>query len=135
MTQMVKFLHEERNTRFQGESSNPPKGDKSSKGDGGDGDKTPKRNGGNCEKPPLTAPFSSTKSPSKSPPHSPKGHGKTPFLKLHIKFDFPMYGELNSKRLDNWVHHLEVYFRIQITEDDDTKIQLASLRLESVTLI
>ena len=59
MTQMVKVLYEERNTRLQGESSNPLKGDKPSKGDGGDGAKTPKGNGGNGNKPPLTPPLSS----------------------------------------------------------------------------
>ena len=42
MTQMVKVIYEERNTRLQGERSNPRKGDKSSRGDGGGGDKTPK---------------------------------------------------------------------------------------------
>ena len=111
MKQMVKFLYEERNTRLQGESSNPRKGDKSSKGDGGDGDKNPKGNG-NGDKPPLTPPSSplsspsssSTTSPSQTPPHSPKGHGKTPFLKLDIKFDLPMYdGKVDAERLDNWV--------------------------------
>ena len=89
MTQMVKVFYEERNTRLQGESSNPPKGDKSPRGYGGDGGKTCKRNG---DKPPLNPPFyslpysppsspssSSITSPSHTPPHSPKGHGKTPF--------------------------------------------------------
>ena len=68
MTQMVKVLYEERNTRLQGESSNPPKGDKYSKGGGGDGDKTQKGNEGNDVKPPLTPTFSS---PPSSPPYSP----------------------------------------------------------------
>ena len=34
MTKMVKVLYEERNTRLQGESSNPQKGDKNPRGDG-----------------------------------------------------------------------------------------------------
>jgi hypothetical protein len=43
---MVKVLFEERNARFQGESSNPPKGyedsgDKNTKGNGGNGDTPP----------------------------------------------------------------------------------------------
>ena len=47
-----------------------------------------------------------------------------------------MYGgEVNAERLDNWVHQLEVYCKIQRIKDDETKIQLASLRLESATLI
>ena len=96
MTHMLKVLYEERNTRLQlGESFNPPKGD------GGYGDKPP--NEGNGDKPPLTPPFSSppssppsslssssTSTPSQKPPHYPKGYGKTPLLKLDIKFELPM---------------------------------------------
>ena len=44
-------------------------------------------------------------------------------------------GEVNAERLDNWVHQLEVYCSIQRIKDDETKIQLASLWLESATLI
>ena len=44
-------------------------------------------------------------------------------------------GEVNSERVDNWVRHLEVYCRIQRIKDDDAKVQLASLILESATLI
>ena len=105
---MVKVLYEERSTRMQGENSNIPKGYNSSKGEEGYGYKPPKGNG-NGDKPPLTSPFSSpsssyTTSPSQTPPHSPKHHGKTLFLKLDIKFDFPMYdGEVDVEILDNWV--------------------------------
>ena len=134
---------------MQGESSNPQKGDKSSRGVGGDGDKTPKGNGGNGEKPPLTPPFSSppssppsspssysTTTSSPTPPHSPKGHDKNPLLKLETKFELLMYnGVVNAKILDNWVLQLEVYCRIQRVKDDDTKIHLASLRLEGVVLV
>ena len=72
---MVKFLYEERNTRFQqGESSNPLKGDgdKTPKVNGGDGEKPPKGNGGNGEKTPLTLAFSSPlSSPSSSSTSTP----------------------------------------------------------------
>ena len=44
-------------------------------------------------------------------------------------------GELNVEKLDNWVFQLEVYCMIQRITDYETKIQLASLRLESETLI
>ena len=51
-------------------------------------------------------------------------------------FDFPTYdGEVKNERLYNWVCRLEVYSRIKMIKDDETKIHLASLRLESVTLI
>jgi len=146
MTQMVKFLYEERNTRLQGEGSKPPKGEGSSRGKRGDEDKPPKVNG---DKPSLTPPLSSPPSsppcspssssittPSQTRPHSLNRHGKTPFLKLDIKFHFPMYdGEINVERIDNWVCQLEVFCKIQRIKDDDTKIQLDSLILESETLI
>jgi len=41
MTKMVKVLYEERNSRLQGESSKPPKGEGSSGGGNGNGDKPP----------------------------------------------------------------------------------------------
>jgi hypothetical protein len=44
-------------------------------------------------------------------------------------------GEVNAKRLDNWVLQIEVYCRIQKIQDDENKVQLASLRLEGATLI
>ena len=90
MIEMMKVLYAERNTRLQGDNSNPPKGN------GGNGDKDPpKGNGGNGEKPPpLPPPFatppsspssSSTSTPSQTPPRSPKGHGKI-LLNIDIKF-------------------------------------------------
>jgi hypothetical protein len=119
---------------LQGESSNPPKGNEDS------GDKTPKGNGGNGDTPPLSPPSSTYSTISQTPPNSPKEHGKippqTPLLKLDIKFELPMYnGEVNVEKLDNWIHQIEVYCRIQRIKYDETKIQLASLRLESATLI
>ena len=44
-------------------------------------------------------------------------------------------GEVIAKKMDNWVHQIEFYCRIQRIDDDVTKIQLASLRLESETFI
>ena len=44
-------------------------------------------------------------------------------------------GEVNEKNLDNWIRKLEVYLRIQNLHDDDTKIQLASLRMEGAALV
>ncbi len=46
--------------------------------------------------------------------HTSKGFSKTPLLKLDVKFDLPMYnGEVNVEKLENWVHQLEVYYKIQ----------------------
>ena len=44
-------------------------------------------------------------------------------------------GEINAEKLDNWIRHIEVYCRIQRITDDETKIQLSSLRLDSAALI
>ena len=44
-------------------------------------------------------------------------------------------GELNANKLDNWTQQLEVYLRIQNLQYDDTKIQLASLRMEDAALV
>jgi hypothetical protein len=134
MKKMVKFVFEERNVRLEGERSNPPKGDE------GNGDKNTKGNGGNGDTPPPSPPSSTSSTISQTPPNSPKEHGKippqTPFLKIDIKFELPMYnGEVNAEKLDNWIRYIEVYCRIQRIQDDETKIQLSSLRLESATLI
>jgi len=139
---MVKVLYEERNMRLQGESSKPPNGEGSSGGKGGDEEKASK---GNDDKPPHSPPqssssqsslSSSTTTPSQTPPQSPKGYGKTPLLKLNSKLELPMYnGEVNAEGLGNWVRQLEVYCRIQKIKDDETNIQLASLRFKSASLI
>ena len=44
-------------------------------------------------------------------------------------------GEVNVEKLDNWIRQLEVYLRIQNLHDDDTKIQLASLRMDGAALV
>ena len=44
-------------------------------------------------------------------------------------------GEVNAKKLYNWIRQLEVYCRVQNLQEDDIKIQLASLKMEGTTLI
>jgi hypothetical protein len=59
-----------------------------------------------------------------------------PLLKLDVKFKLPMYdGEVNAKRLDNWVRHMEVYCSVQQIKNEATQIKLASLSLVGTTLI
>jgi hypothetical protein len=59
-----------------------------------------------------------------------------PLLKLDVKFNLSTYdGELDAEKLDNWVRQIEVYCRIQKIVDDETKIQLASLKMGGTTLI
>jgi hypothetical protein len=131
---MMKVMME-RNMMSQGEGSNP------SMHKGGGGDKTTNRDGGNGASPPPSPPSSSSSSSSStSSKHPSNGHGKTPSqipsLKLDIKFELPLYnGEVNVEKLDNWIRQIEVYYRIQKIQDDETKIQLASLRLDGSTLI
>lgn len=44
-------------------------------------------------------------------------------------------GEVNAENLDNWVCHLDVYCKIQQIDYDSIKIQIASLQVESASLI
>jgi len=105
MTEMVKVLYEERNSRLHGESSKPPKGEGSS----GGGNR--KRGHGNGDTPPPSWPYSSSQASSPSSPsttlnhthhHSSKGTSKSPFSKIDVKFELPRYNaEVNAKKLDN----------------------------------
>ena len=125
--------------RPYGESTSNGKKDKenSSKGSGGKPPPSPPS--------PSSSSSSSSSSPSASSStsttktthtHSKATKGKTPLLKLDIKFELPMYnGEVNAERVNNWIRQLEVYFRIQKLHEDDINIQLASLRLEGATLV
>ena len=146
---MVRVLYEERNTRMARESF------KSTCGEGSSEDEKYEKNDskGNGGKPPPSPPYSSSSSSSLSSSSSqtitsststtkivctrskiPKEN--TPLLKLDIKFELPMYnGEVNVEKLDNWIRKLEVYCRIHNLEEDDIKIQLASLRLEGARLV
>jgi hypothetical protein len=59
-----------------------------------------------------------------------------PLLKIDVKFEFPMYdGEVNAKRLGNWVRQMGVYCSVQQIKDEATQIKLASLHLAGTTLI
>ena len=142
MTEIVKVLYGEMNSRLQGEISKPPKGEGSSGGGNG------KEGNGNGDKAPPSPPYSSYSSSQTSSRsstnitlnythhHSSKGTGKSLFFKLYVKFEFPMYnGEVNAEKLDNWIRQLEVYCRIQNLQEHDIKIQLASLRMEGETLV
>ena len=60
---------------------------------------------------PPSPPSSSTSSSSSS---SSKKKKKTSLIKLDVKFDLPIYdGELNAKKLDNWIIQIGVYCRVQ----------------------
>jgi hypothetical protein len=127
MSKMVKVLYEdylEQKRPFQMESS------KQDKSEGGDPPKTPP----SPPSSPSTSSSSSTSSKSIARTHSHKHD--IPLIKLDVKFEFPMYdGEVNAKRLDKWVIHMEVYCSVQQIKDEATQIKLASLRLAGTTLI
>ena len=79
---------------------------------------------------------SSSTSTSSSVHHKSNNTGKSPFIKLDGKFELPMFdGEFNAEKLDNWIRQLEVYLRIQNFQDDDTQIQLDSLRMEGAAIV
>ena len=126
MTEMVRIIYQERNERLEGEGSKLYKEGKGSSRGHNDEDKSKKGNGGNGGNgEPSSSPSSSSSSTSSSvhQPHKSNNTGKSPFLKLYVKFELPMFnGEVNAENLDNWIRKLEVYLRIHNLQDDDTKI-------------
>jgi hypothetical protein len=44
-------------------------------------------------------------------------------------------GEANADKLNNWIRQIKVYCHVQQIEEEEAKIQLASLRLEGTTLV
>ena len=44
-------------------------------------------------------------------------------------------GEVNVERLDNWIHQLDVHFKIENLQEHDIMFQLASLRMEGYALV
>ena len=143
MQRMVKLMYEYFMENENGEGSKHPHREDSSNSKKEE-ERSLKANGG---KPPPSPPpssssssavSSSSKSTTKTHTHThskiPKG--KTLLLKLDIKFKIPTYnGEFNAEKIDNWIRQLEVYCSIQNLQEDDIKIQLASLRLEGAVLI
>jgi hypothetical protein len=105
---------------------------------------------GESSKPPPTPPSppsspSSSSSTSNASSHSTtstiqkqthKHKSNMPLLKLDVKFELPLYdGELNAEKLDNWIRQIEVYCRIQKIIDEETMIQLASLKMGGTALV
>jgi hypothetical protein len=129
MSEMVKVLYDdylERKRPVQGEYSKQAKSE-----EGEDPPKSP-------PSPPSSpsSSSSSTSSNSTARKHSHKHKLDMPLLKLDVKFVFPMYdGEVNAEKLDNWVRQMEVYCNVPQIKYEATKIRLASLHLESTTLI
>jgi hypothetical protein len=78
--------------------------------------------GGDPLKLPSPSSSSSSSSSSSHSHHSLHSHhssfhpstSKKPFLKLDVKFDFPMFnGEANADKLNNWIRQIEVYCCVQ----------------------
>lgn len=93
-----------------GEVSKPPYGEGSSYGKKYE-EKSSKGNGGKPPPSPPSSSSSSSPSASSSTSTTKTTHtntnaikGKTPLLKLDIKFELPMYNEeVNAKNLENWI--------------------------------
>jgi hypothetical protein len=76
--------------------------------------------------------YSHNKTTTKKSPHA----HNFPLLKLDVKFELQIYdGELNAKKLDNWINQIEVYCRVQNIMDEIANIQLDTLHLGDTTLI
>lgn len=66
---------------------------------------------------PPSTPSSPSLSSSSSSSHnfslSKKKKNKSSLIKLDVKIDLPIYdGELNAKKIDNWIRQIEVYCRV-----------------------
>jgi hypothetical protein len=88
---------------------------------------------------PPSSPSSSSSSSCHHSHHSNASHKasfKKPLLKLDVKFSLSMFtGDANPENLDNWIRQVEVYCRVQHIDEEEVKVQLASLRLEGTALI
>ena len=106
MKEMVRILYQERNDRLAEEGSKNHKEGEGSSGGKKSDDKSKKGHGGNGD-PPSPCSSSSSKSSSSTlvnQSHKSKTTGKSPFLKLDVKFEFDMFkSEVNAEKLDNWI--------------------------------
>jgi hypothetical protein len=92
--------------------------------------------GGDPPKPPSSQSSSISSSSKHSHHSSHKASFKKPLLKLDVKFSLPMFnGDVNPKKLDNWIRQVEVYNFVQHIDEEEVKVQLDSLRLEGTALI
>jgi hypothetical protein len=92
--------------------------------------------GGDPHEPP-SSPSSFSSSSSEHSHHSiHKASFKKPLLKLDVKITLSMFnGDVNPEKIDNWIRRVEVYCRVQHIDEEEVKVQLASLRLEGTTLV
>jgi hypothetical protein len=102
---------------------------------------------GDSSKPPPSPPSSpsSSISTSNSNSHSMTHSIQKPthrhkpamtLLKIDVMFELPFYdGEPNAEKLDNWIRQIEVYCRIEKIIDEETMIQLSSLRMGGTALV
>jgi hypothetical protein len=130
MPEMVKVLYEdylERKRPVLGESS---------KGKSEEEEDHPQIPPSPPSSPPSSPSSSSSSSKSNAKKHVNKHKNEMPLLKLDVKFELPIYdGEVNAKKLDNWIRQMEVYCSVQQIKDEATQIKLASLRLAGTALI
>ena len=103
MTGIVKVLYEEWNLRMPGETHRPPRGDSYTRG----------RGHGYGRKPPSTSPYSPSSSSSSTTktlqsvhPHTTKESGKSPLLKIDVKFELPMYRGKNMNVVYTFMRNL-----------------------------
>ena len=98
----------------------------------GESTSTPKPNKG-AEESFLVAPPEGKGKGEIHPPPSPSSSSSssrslkkkkiTSLIKLDVKFDLPIYdGEINAKKLDNWIRQIDVYCKVQNLDSKKKKI-------------
>jgi hypothetical protein len=126
MLEMMKVLYEDYLEQKR------PALSESSKGKSEEGEDPPQIPHSPSYSPPSSPSSSSSNSKSNAKKHVHKHNNEMSLLKLDVKFELPMYaGEVNAKRLENWVRQIEVYRSVH----EATQIKLESLRLAGTTLI
>jgi hypothetical protein len=89
---------------------------------------------------PQSLPSSSSSSSSEHSHHSQhsnyKASFKKPLLKIDVNSSLPMFnGDANPEKLYNWIQQVEVYCHVQHIDEEEVKVQLASLQLEGTSLV
>jgi len=105
---------------------------------------------GESSKPPPSPPSPPSSPSSSSSTSNSRSHSTThtiqkkthkhkfdmPLLNIDVNFELPLYdGELNVEKLDNSIRQIEVYCRIEKIIDEETMIQLASLKVGGTALV
>ena len=68
-----------------------------------------------------------------TPPNSPEHKKKASLIKRDVKFDLHVYdGELNAKKLDNWIRTIDVYAECRVSIQTRARFSWQAYALEAL---